>query len=133
MAKFENTLRSKREKTRTYIFNEQTLEAHDEEVRKAVLPDAIYVCNCMYSAAMLLGMRDELGFGAKRLYNVFTRIQENFNAIASGHVNYYDMVEQLKAECHIQLLIEKPDGSVIDTNDIYKAVSGMPVWRIRMK
>lgn len=124
---------AKKEKTKTYVFNGKTLDEHDDRVREKVMPTAVYVCNLMYSMAMLLAIRDELGFGTQRLAKLFNRVQKNFNAIVSGHLNYYDMAKQMRDECKINLVVERPDNVKIDADDIYRAVSGMPIWRIYPK
>lgn len=127
------TIAPKKEKTRIYNFTRETLEEHDEQVRAATMPDAIYVCNAMYSAAFLLALRDELSFGARRMAKIFARVQSTFNAIMSGHLNYYDIAKQLREECKVNLVIEKPDGLTVQADDIYKAVSGIKSWKVRIR
>lgn len=123
----------KKEKTRTYIFNDKTLEAHDDAVRRQATPDAIYVVNTMYSAAMLQALRDSEGFGTERLARVFRKTQSLFDDLMVGRISYYDMAQALRDECGINLIIQKDDGVTVDANDIYRAVSGLPVYRMTIK
>ena len=135
MSKFAmpESIKPSPQKTKTYIFTAESLAAHDDEVRRKTMPDATYVINAMYSIAMLLGVRDELGFGKDRLARIFTRIKNNFAAVVSGHVNYYDMAQMLRDECKINIVLERPDGVTVPADDIYRAVSGMPIWKVIMK
>lgn len=134
MSKYNiNSIKSNKPKVKTYVFNNLTLEAHDEEVRRETMPDAIYVATAMYTAAFLSALRDTYGFGGKRLSRIFHRTMDKFTAIATGYVNYYDLAQTLKEECNVNIIMEKPDGCTVPAEDIYKAVSGMKPYKMRMR
>lgn len=52
--------------------------------------DAIYICNALYSAAMLTVLRDTLGYGQRRLKHIFERVQKLFGEVMDGYVSYAD-------------------------------------------
>lgn len=126
-------VKPKTEKKKTLVMTEESLQNYVEEFRKDWLGDALYVANCFYTAAFMLALRDNWGWGQKRLAKVMERTQYNFDAIMSKEINYYDICEMLREECGIRLVFERVDGTTVPADDIYREASGIQLRHIRLK
>ena len=97
-----------REETPTYQMTREGLDKLAGNARRAGYADAIYICNALYSAAMLTVLRDTLGYGQRRLKLIFERVQKLFGEVMDGYVSYADLAQTLYDECRINLVIERP-------------------------
>lgn len=108
-------------KDRVPTYNMRRAEL-DDMCRKAThdgIAAGIYLCNSMYSAAMLTVLRDTLGYGQKRMSRIFERVQKLFNEIVEGRISYLDLAQTLYEECHVRLIVEKPDGVKQEAMDLF--------------
>lgn len=121
MGKYNNPLvPEKKDREATYNFKAGQLK---ELSRRSVL-DGIaagtYICNAMYSAAMLMTLHDTLGFGQKRLERIFSRVQKMFGEIMEKRISYADLCETIREEVKVNLVVEKPDGVRQDALDLFR-------------
>lgn len=91
MAKYANALTPREKKTPTYQMTREGLDKLAGSARRAGYADAIYICNALYSAAMLTVLRDTLGYGQRRLKHIFERVQKLFGEVMDGYVSYADL------------------------------------------
>ena len=111
MAKFANPITVPKAKTPTYNMTQAQLDEIRDQARREGMHGGTYAANAMYSAAMLLALRDELGFGQRRLARVFRKTQKLFDEIAEGILDYTDAAETLRQECGVNIIIERTRGS----------------------
>lgn len=120
MGTFKNPLiPAKREREPTY--NLKAGQLH-EMTKRGVLDGmaaGTYITNAMYSAAMLMVLHDTLGYGVKRLDRIFQRVQKLFGELCDKDIQYSDLVQTLKDECGVNLVIQKPDGVKQDALDLF--------------
>ena len=109
-------------KTPTYNFTAKQLEAFQREAHKKGVAAGVYMGNAMYSVALLLTLRDRLGYGQTRLKRIFNAVQKLFGEIADGEVAYKDLAQTLYDECGINLIIERPDEVPIDTMEMFESM-----------
>ena len=121
MAKYANALTPREKKTPTYQMTREGLDKLAGSARRAGYADAIYICNALYSAAMLTVLRDTLGYGQRRLKHIIERVQKLFGELMDGYVSYADLAQTLYDECRINLVIERPDGVRQDAMEVYRA------------
>lgn len=101
----------------------------DSMCRRATLDgmaSGIYMCNAMYSAAMLTVLRDTLGYGQKRLWRIFDRVQKLFGEIVERRISYADLAQTLMDEAHVNLVIEKTDGVKQSALDLFEELAKPP-------
>lgn len=112
MAKFENAITlPKKVKTPTYNMSEAQIDEIRQQAHREGMHAGTYACNAMYSVAMLMALRDELGFGHVRLAKVFRRTQKLFDEIADGTLDYAELAETLREEAGINIIVERSKGS----------------------
>lgn len=104
----------------TYNMTMDQLEEMSRKARLEGIKIGIYYCNAMYSAAMLQGIRDVLGYGQKRLKRMFDRVQFLFNQISAGEISYKDIADALMDECKVNIIIERPDGLPQNAEDVFR-------------
>lgn len=123
MARFENPLAPvKKDRVPTYNMRRAEL---DDMCRRAThdgMAAGLYLCNAMYSSAMLTVLRDTLGYGQKRLWRIFDRVQKLFGEIVEGRISYLDLAQTLYEECHVRLIVEKPDGVKQEALDLFEGL-----------
>lgn len=123
MTKFENPLRvEKKQRVPTYNLTQEQIDRIREEARKDGIPTAIYVCNSMYSAAMLTALRDQFGFGKDRLTKAFCATQKLFEELMEGDIQYRDLSEVLRDECEINLVIERNGDAPVDVDTMFRSM-----------
>lgn len=135
MPNYKNPLAPRREKAKvkTYNFTEDQLRQYQDAAQREGYAAAIYICNAMYTAAMLTSLRECLGFGQRRLKFIHDQVQKNFAAIRDGEISYMDIAQALMDECRINLIIERPDGISKDIQDIFAAMDKQPWYRLRIQ
>lgn len=112
MAKFENAITlPKKVKTPTYNMTQAQIDEIRQQAHREGMHGGTYTCNAMYSVAMLMALRDELGFGHERLARVFRKTQKIFDEIAEGILDYAELAETLREEAGINVIIERSKGS----------------------
>lgn len=122
-----------RQRVKTYNMTAEQLEQLTRDAQREGYTAAIYVCNAMYTAAMLTSMREAFGFGQKRLKKIHDKIQKNFRAIMDGDISYQDVAQALMDECRINLIIERPDGTLRDAMEIFKAAAETARHKLRIE
>lgn len=123
MPKFENPLRvEKKQRVPTYNLTQAQIDQIREDARREGIPTAIYVCNSMYSAAMLTALRDQFGFGKDRLAKAFRATQKLFEELYAGEIQYRDLSMVLQDECDINLVIERTGDSDIDVDSMFRSM-----------
>lgn len=121
IVKYKNALApEKKQREPTYNLTARQIEDIREAARREGLKAGMYACNAMFSVSMLQAMRDGLGFGQRRLKVIFERVQMLFNQIVAGELAYTDMAQVLREECNINLIIEKPDGTPADAEEMFE-------------
>ena len=135
MSNYNNPLlpKPKRERVATYNFTADQLKAREDAAQRRGYTEAIYICNAMYTAAMLTSLRECLGFGQRRLKYIHDQVQKNFAAIRDGEISYADIAQALMDECRINLIIERPDGVSKDIQEIFAAMGKQPWHRLRIR
>ena len=126
MPDYKNPLAPRRDKPKVKTYN-MTKEQIDQMIKQAehrAFTDAIYVCNAMCSVAVIKMLRDHLGFGMeRRIPDAFRFYQGVFESIRDGYINYFDCVDNFRDEMGIRLVIEKPDGTREDLQDLFQKVA----------
>lgn len=122
MAKFDSPVTVPRKKTKTYNMTDEQLAMMRQDAQREGMRAGTYVANAMYSVAMLLALRDKLGFGQRRLVRFFRDVQKLFDEIASDEVAYKDAAQVLLDECHINMTIERPNGAPVDALDLFRRI-----------
>ena len=107
MPKFENAVTVPKKKTPTYNITSEQLDQIRQEARRDGMHAGTYAANAMYSVAMLMALRDELGFGQTRLAKIFRKTQKLFDEIADGTLDYAELAETLREEAGINVIIER--------------------------
>ena len=122
---YNNPLAPKRDKpkTKTYNFTAEQLQEMEERAKMAGYTEAIYICNAMYTAAMLTSLRECLGFGQRRLKWIHDQVQKNFAALRDREISYLDVAQALMDECRINLIIERPDGLRRSADELFEAIA----------
>ncbi len=134
MPNYKNPLAKKdKPKVKTYNFTAEQLRQYQDAAQREGYAAAIYICNAMYTAAMLTSLRECLGFGQRRLKFIHDQVQKNFAAIRDGEISYSDIAQALMDECRINLIIERPDGVSKDIRDIFAAMGQQPWYKLRIK
>lgn len=134
MARFESPIKVERAKTPTYNMTQAQIDALKQEARRDGMRAGTYACNAMYSTAMLLALHDMLGFGQKRLSDVFLQVQKLFDEIADGEIAYKDAAEALRDEVHINLVVERPGKAPVDAlHMFYQMELAKAGYRVRMR
>lgn len=135
MPDYKNPLAPRRDKhkAKTYNFTAEQLQQYQDAAQREGYAAAIYICNAMYTAAMLTSLRECLGFGQRRLKHIHDQVQKNFAAIRDGEISYSDIAQALMDECRINLIIERPDGISKDIQEIFAAMGKQPWHRLRIK
>ena len=135
MPNYKNPLAAKKDKpkTKTYNFTAEQLRQYQDAAQREGYAAAIYICNAMYTAAMLTSLRECLGFGQRRLKYIHDQVQKNFAAIRDGEISYADIAQALMDECRINLIIERPDGVSNDIQDIFAAIGKQPWHKLRIR
>lgn len=134
MSKYANTLAARSAaRVPTYNMTAEQLEQMREAARRDGYAAAIYICNAMYTAAMLTSLRECLGFGQRRLKYIHDQVQKNFAAIRDGEISYSDIAQALMDECRINLVIERPDGVSKDIQEIFAAMGKQPWHKLRIR
>lgn len=125
MPEYKNPLASKREKpkVKTYNFTAEQLQQYQDAAQRRGYTEAIYICNAMYTAAMLTSLRECLGFGQRRLKYIHDKVQKNFEALRDGEISYQDVAQALMDECRINLVIERPDGLRRSAEELFAAIA----------
>lgn len=120
MSSYKNPLVSeKKNREATYNMRRSELESMCKQATTNGLTTGVYVCNAMYSAAMLTVLRDTLGYGQRRLARIFNRVQKLFSEIMEKRISYSDLAQTLMDECGVNLTIEKPDGTSQAVLDLF--------------
>lgn len=132
-AKYTNPLEQKREHVATYNMTVDQIKAMEDAAQRRGYTEAIYICNAMYTAAMLTSLRECLGFGQRRLKYIHDQVQKNFAAIRDGEISYADIAQALMDECRINLVIERPDGVSKDIQEIFAAMGKQPWHKLRIR
>ena len=134
-ATYNNPLlpKARRERVATYNMTAEQLEQLTRDAQREGYTEAIYICNAMYTAAMLTSLRECLGFGQRRLKYIHDQVQKNFEAIRDGEISYQDVAQALMDECRINLIIERPDGVSKDIQDIFAAMGKQPWYKLRIR
>ena len=123
MAKFENPLKvEKKQRVATYNLTQAQIDKIREDARREGIPTAIYVCNSMYSAALLTALRDEFGFGTERLKRTFQKTQKLFEELMEGRIRYADLSSVLREECGINLIIERENTAPVDVDTMFRSM-----------
>ena len=135
MPNYKNPLAAKKgkPKVKTYNFTAEQLRQYQDAAQREGYAAAIYICNAMYTAAMLTSLRECLGFGQRRLKYIHDQVQKNFAAIRDGEISYADIAQALMDECRINLIIERQDGVSKDIQDIFAAMGKQPWHRLRIR
>lgn len=135
MPNYKNPLEAKKDKpkTKTYNFTAEQLQQYQDAAQREGYAAAIYICNAMYTAAMLTSLRECLGFGQRRLKYIHDQVQKNFAAIRDGEISYSDIAQALMDECRINLIIERPDGVSKDIQEIFAAMGKQPWHKLRIR
>lgn len=135
MSNYNNPLlpKARRERVATYNMTAEQLEKLTRDAQREGYTEAIYICNAMYTAAMLTSLRECLGFGQRRLKYIHDQVQKNFAAIRDGEISYADIAQALMDECRINLIIERPDGVSKDIQEIFEAMGKQPWHRLRIR
>lgn len=134
-ANYNNPLlpKARRERVATYNMTAEQLEQLTRDAQREGYTEAIYICNAMYTAAMLTSLRECLGFGQRRMKYIHDQVQKNFAAIRDGEISYADIAQALMDECRINLIIERPDGVSKDIQEIFAAMGKQPWHRLRIR
>lgn len=124
-ASYNNPLlpKPKRERVATYNFTADQLKAMEDAAQMRGYTEAIYICNAMYTAAMLTSLRECLGFGQRRLKYIHDQVQKNFEALRDREISYQEVAQALMDECRINLVIEKPDGLRRSADELFAAIA----------
>lgn len=135
MPNYKNPLEAKKDKpkVKTYNFTAEQLQQYQDAAQREGYAAAIYICNAMYTAAMLTSLRECLGFGQRRLKYIHDQVQKNFAAIRDGEISYSDIAQALMDECRINLIIERPDGVSKDIQEIFAAMGKQPWHKLRIR
>ena len=121
MAVYKNPLiPEKKEREPTYNFKTSQLHAMSKESVLKGMAAGTYITNAMYSAAMLMVLHDTLGFGQKRLERIFSRVQKTFAEIMEKRISYSDLMETVRDEVGVNLIVEKTDGVKQDALDLFR-------------
>ena len=121
MPKYANPLKTEKKPDRppTYNMRRSELEAMAKQATHDGMAAGIYVCNAMYSAAMLTVLRDTLGYGTRRLQRIFSRVQKLFSEIVEHRVAYSELAQVLMDECRINLVVERTDDVKQSALDLF--------------
>lgn len=122
MAKFDSPVTVPKPKKKTYNMTDEQLQLMQQDAKREGLRAGTYAANAMYSIAMLLVLRDHLGFGQKRLTRVFRAVQKLFDEIAADELAYKDAAEALRDECGVNLIIERPQGTPVDAMNLFRKI-----------
>lgn len=122
MPKFESPVTVPKKKVPTYNMTDEQIRLLQQDARREGMKAGTYAANAMYSVAMLLVLRDQLGFGQKRLVRVFRAVQKLFDEIANDEVAYLDAAQVLHDECGINLTIERPSAAPVDAMDLFRKI-----------
>lgn len=106
----------------TYNMRRAELDSMCRRATHDGMAAGLYLCNAMYSSAMLTVLRDTLGYGQKRLWRIFDRVQKLFGEIVEGRISYLDLAKTLYDECHVRLIVEKPDGVKQEALDLFEGL-----------
>lgn len=125
MSNYNNPLlpKARRERVATYNMTAEQLEQLTRDAQREGYTEAIYICNAMYTAAMLTSLRECLGFGQRRLKYIHDKVQKNFEALRDGEISYQDVAQALMDECRINLVIERPDGLRRSAEELFAAIA----------
>lgn len=135
MPDYKNPLAPKKDKQKkpTYNFTAEQIDQMIKQAEHRAFVDAIYVCNAMCSVAVIKTLRDYKGEGRKRLPVSFSQYQGIFESIRDGYINYFDCVDNFRDEMGIRLVIEKPDGTREDLQDLFQKVAQAEKRKIVME
>ena len=120
MGRYTNPLRPKKEKTPTYQYTAEMLRAEIRDAVKEGIAAGMYIANATYSAALLIALRDKLGFGVKRLRRIFDYVQQLFEEKIESRITDTDLLQSLYDECGITLEVFKPDGVTENAMDLFR-------------
>lgn len=126
MPDYKNPLVPKKQKTPTYAMTDAAIEDIRRQARAdgvdAGMRRGVDMCNAIYSVVMLSALRDQLGFGQKRLARMFELVQKRFSEIAEHRIVYTDLAQMLLDECHINLTIESVNGGTKSALDFFEDI-----------
>lgn len=125
MSNYNNPLlpKARRERVATYNITAEQLEQLTRDAQREGYTEAIYICNAMYTAAMLTSLRECLGFGQRRLKYIHDHVQKNFEALRDREISYQEVAQALMDECRINLVIERPDGLRRSAEELFAAIA----------
>lgn len=125
MSNYNNPLlpKARRERVATYNMTAEQLEQLTRDAQREGYTEAIYICNAMYTAAMLTSLRECLGFGQRRLKYIHDHVQKNFEALRDREISYQEVAQALMDECRINLVIERPDGLRRSAEELFAAIA----------
>lgn len=125
MSNYNNPLlpKARRERVATYNMTAEQLEQLTRDAQREGYTEAIYICNAMYTAAMLTSLRECLGFGQRRLKYIHDKVQKNFEALRDREISYQEVAQALMDECRINLVIERPDGLRRSAEELFAAIA----------
>lgn len=76
---------------------------HFKKEERGVIDAAITASANYYTAAMLITLKDELGFGPKRAQRFAAKVQEQFDCINAGTVSFNDIKQAVLDELGIEI------------------------------
>lgn len=71
-----------------------------EQIKKKAIKDALQIITYF----PLLALRDEFGFGAKRLQRFTDRMHSDIEAYNKGYIDIIDIAETIKKETGIEII-----------------------------
>ena len=134
MGKYKNPIAPAKTKRPTYNMTDEQLALYKQDARREGMRAGTYAANAMYSVALLLVLRDQLGFGQTRLARIFRAVQKLFDEIADDEVAYLDAARVLHDECGINLTIQKAGETPVDAMEMFRKMEiAKQGYRVRLK
>lgn len=105
-------------------------ELNLENARKQAMREGVhigtYASDAIAATAYMIALRDEYGFGFRRLMKIFNRAQETMTDVLDGRLTYTDIAKALKDECGIEFVLHRADGTPLDAMKLFAEMRPKP-------
>lgn len=96
--------KNKEKKTPTYTLTYEQIEAYIQKGYEKGRQDAIERASQYSMAVPVMVLRDDFGFGKKRLDKFLDSYMELYDAIEEGYLNLDDIIETVNEETSVEIV-----------------------------
>lgn len=135
MPDYKNPLAPRREKPKkpTYNMTAEQIDWMIAEAKNQGIIEGVYVSNAMCTVSLLKMLRDLEGYGRVRIADRFNYFQSTREGIQKNYLTYLDIHKSMTEELKIKLVIERPDGSKEDLEDLFRILEKSQHQKIVME